>query len=76
MKNIDSIRCGRRRAEVIIAARDLAKGEQAVQALQTEYPETCVHFLPPDLGFLASVRQTCAIEMIVAAYFLQQNPPL
>ncbi len=45
-------------AEVIIAARDLAKGEQAVQALQTAYPESQVHFLPLDLGLLASVRQT------------------
>lgn len=54
-------------AEVIIAARDQAKGEQAVQALQTEYPETCVHFLPLDLGLLASVRQT------VEHFFAQWN---
>jgi NAD(P)-dependent dehydrogenase (short-subunit alcohol dehydrogenase family) len=45
-------------AEVIIAARDQAKGEQAVQALQTAYPGSQVHFLPLDLGLLASVRQT------------------
>ena len=45
-------------AEVIIAARDPAKGEQAVQALQTDYPGSQVHFLPLDLGSLASVRQT------------------
>jgi NAD(P)-dependent dehydrogenase (short-subunit alcohol dehydrogenase family) len=45
-------------AEVIIAARDRAKGEPAVQVLQTEYPESQVHFLPLDLGSLASVRQT------------------
>jgi NAD(P)-dependent dehydrogenase (short-subunit alcohol dehydrogenase family) len=45
-------------AEVIIAARDQAKGEQAVQALQTAYPGSQVHFLPLDLGSLASVRQT------------------
>src|SRR5260370_40098103 len=45
-------------AEVLIAGRDRAKGEQAVQALQTDYPESQVHFLPLDLGSLASVRQT------------------
>src|SRR5258708_39286143 len=45
-------------AEVIIAARSLAKGEQAVQALQSAYPGSQVHFLPLDLGSLASVRQT------------------
>ncbi len=45
-------------AEVIIAARDRAKGEQAVQSLHTAYPESQVHFLPLDLGLLASVRQT------------------
>ncbi|HTK09797.1 MAG TPA: SDR family NAD(P)-dependent oxidoreductase [Ktedonobacteraceae bacterium] len=45
-------------AEVIIAGRDRVRGEQAVQALQTEYPESPVHFLPLDLGLLASVRQT------------------
>src|SRR5258708_12962555 len=45
-------------AEVIIAARDQVKGEQAVQALHTAYPESQVHFLPLDLGSLASVRQT------------------
>jgi NAD(P)-dependent dehydrogenase (short-subunit alcohol dehydrogenase family) len=45
-------------AEVIIAARDPAKGEQAVQALQTDYPASQVHFLPLNLGSLASVRQT------------------
>src|SRR6266851_5097360 len=33
-------------ASVIIAARDPAKGERAVQALQTAYPESQVHFLP------------------------------
>ncbi len=54
-------------AEVIIAARDLAKGEQAVQALQTAYPESRVHFLPLDLGSLASVRQT------VEHFFAQWN---
>jgi len=54
-------------AEVIIAARDLAKGEQAVQALQTAYPESQVHFLPLDLGLLASVRQT------VEHFFAQWN---
>src|SRR5690242_18622644 len=47
-------------AEVIIAACDREKGEQAVQALQTDYPESQVHFLPLDLGSLASVRQTVA----------------
>src|SRR5258708_32171734 len=45
-------------AEVIIAARDPAKGERAVQALHTAYPESPVHFLPPDLGLLAPVPQT------------------
>jgi len=45
-------------AEVIIAGRSQAKGEQAVQALQTAYPGSQVHFLPLDLGSLASVRQT------------------
>ncbi|HEY4389357.1 MAG TPA: SDR family NAD(P)-dependent oxidoreductase [Ktedonobacteraceae bacterium] len=45
-------------AEVIIAGRDRARGEQAVQALQRAYPESPVHFLPLDLGLLASVRQT------------------
>ncbi|HEX6483439.1 MAG TPA: SDR family NAD(P)-dependent oxidoreductase [Ktedonobacteraceae bacterium] len=45
-------------AEVIIAARDQTKGEQAVQVLQAAYPESPVHFLPLDLGSLASVRQT------------------
>jgi len=45
-------------AEVIIAGRDQAKGEQAVQALHTEYPGSQVQFLPLDLGSLASVRQT------------------
>jgi NAD(P)-dependent dehydrogenase (short-subunit alcohol dehydrogenase family) len=45
-------------AEVILAGRSLAKGEQTVQALQRAYPETCVHFLPLDLGKLSSVRQT------------------
>src|SRR5260370_39600498 len=45
-------------AEVIIAGRSQAKGEQAVQALHTDYPESQVHFLPLDLGLLASVRQT------------------
>lgn len=45
-------------AEVIIAVRDRAKGEQAVQALRTEYPDSQAHFLPLDLGSLASVRQT------------------
>src|SRR5260370_39297626 len=45
-------------AEVILAARDPAKGEQAVQALQRDYPASQVHFLPLDLGSLASVRQT------------------
>jgi NAD(P)-dependent dehydrogenase (short-subunit alcohol dehydrogenase family) len=43
---------------VLIAARDPAKGEQAVQALHKEYPGSQVHFLPLDLGLLASVRQT------------------
>src|SRR5258708_38661665 len=45
-------------AEVIIAGRSQAKGEQAVWALQTAYPGSQVHFLPLDLGSLASVRQT------------------
>ncbi len=54
-------------AEVIIAARDRAKGEQAVQALQTAYPGSHVHFLPLDLGLLASVRQT------VEHFFAQWN---
>jgi NAD(P)-dependent dehydrogenase (short-subunit alcohol dehydrogenase family) len=54
-------------AEVIIAARDQAKGEQAVQALHTAYPESQVHFLPLDLGLLASVRQT------VEHFFAQWN---
>jgi NAD(P)-dependent dehydrogenase (short-subunit alcohol dehydrogenase family) len=51
-------------AEVIIAARDQAKGERAVQALQTAYPGSQVHFLPLDLGSLASVRQ--AVEHFFA----------
>src|SRR5258706_11910223 len=45
-------------AEVILAARDPAKGEQAVQALQTDYPGSRIHFLPLDLGSLACGRQT------------------
>jgi NAD(P)-dependent dehydrogenase (short-subunit alcohol dehydrogenase family) len=45
-------------AEVILAARSQAKGEQAVQSLQTAYPGSSVHFLPLDLGLLASVRRT------------------
>lgn len=45
-------------AEVIVAARDQVKGGQAVLALQTEYPESQVHFLPLDLGSLDSVRQS------------------
>jgi NAD(P)-dependent dehydrogenase (short-subunit alcohol dehydrogenase family) len=45
-------------AEVLIAARDQVKGEQAVQALHRAYPESQVQFLPLDLGSLASVRQT------------------
>src|SRR5260370_14019172 len=44
-------------AEVILAGRSQAKGEQAVQALQRDYPGSQVHFLPLDLGSLASVRQ-------------------
>lgn len=47
-------------AEVIIAARNKTKGEQAVQQLRTEYPASLSHFLPLDLGSLASVRQTAA----------------
>src|ERR1700730_1449546 len=53
-------------AEVIIAARDQAKGEQAVQALQTAYPGSQVHFLPLNLGSLASVRQ--AVEQFFARW--------
>ena len=34
------------------------KESQAVQALRAAYPESLVHFLPLDLGSLASVRQT------------------
>lgn len=45
-------------AEVIIAGRSQAKGEQAVQALQAAYPGSQVHFLSLDLGSLAAVRQT------------------
>jgi len=45
------------RAEVIIAGRDRARGEQAVQALQTARPASQVYFLSLDLGSLASVRQ-------------------
>jgi NAD(P)-dependent dehydrogenase (short-subunit alcohol dehydrogenase family) len=45
-------------AEVILAGRSQAKGERAVQALHTAYPESLVHFLPLDLGELSSVRQT------------------
>lgn len=45
-------------AEVILAGRSQAKGEQAVQALHTAYPESQVQFLPLDLDSLASVRQT------------------
>lgn len=44
-------------AEVIIAGRSQANGEQAVQALQADYPGSLVHFLPLDLGSLAAVRQ-------------------
>src|SRR5258708_5136689 len=44
-------------AEVILAARDRAKGEQTVQTLQKDYPDSQVQFLPLDLGSLASVRQ-------------------
>jgi NAD(P)-dependent dehydrogenase (short-subunit alcohol dehydrogenase family) len=44
-------------AEVIIAARDRAKGEQAVQELHRAYPDSQITFLPLDLGSLASVRQ-------------------
>jgi NAD(P)-dependent dehydrogenase (short-subunit alcohol dehydrogenase family) len=47
-------------AEVIIAAHDLAKGVQAVQALQSEHPSSQVHFLPLDLGSLVAVRQAAA----------------
>src|SRR5258708_6747120 len=57
-------------AEVIIAGRSQAKGEQAVWALQTAYPGSQVHFLPLDLGSLASVRQT--VEHFFAA---QPLPP-
>ena len=45
-------------ADVIIAARDAAKGAEAAQSLQTAYPESQVQFLPLDLGTLASVRET------------------
>jgi NAD(P)-dependent dehydrogenase (short-subunit alcohol dehydrogenase family) len=45
-------------AEVLIAGRSQAKGEQAVQALHAAYPDSQVHFLPLDLGELSSVRQT------------------
>ena len=45
-------------AEVILAGRSQAKGEQAVQALHTTYPQSPVHFLSLDLGSLASVHQT------------------
>jgi NAD(P)-dependent dehydrogenase (short-subunit alcohol dehydrogenase family) len=44
-------------AEVILAARDLAKGEQTVQALHRAYPDSQITFLSLDLGLLASVRQ-------------------
>src|ERR1700692_81205 len=54
-------------AEVIIAGRSLARGEQAIQALQTAYPESQLHFLPLHLGSLASVRQT------VEQFFVQWN---
>ncbi len=47
-------------AEVIVAARDRAKGAQAIQSLQAEYPASQVHFLPLDLGSLAAVRQAAA----------------
>lgn len=45
-------------AEVIIATRNQAKGEQAVQALQAAYPGSQVHFLSLDLGSLAAVLQS------------------
>src|SRR5260370_7762980 len=55
-------------ASVIIAARDPAKGERAVQALQTPYPQSQVHFLPLDLGSLASRPHTAE------PFFAHLNP--
>jgi NAD(P)-dependent dehydrogenase (short-subunit alcohol dehydrogenase family) len=53
-------------AEVILAGRSQTKGEQAIEALRTAYPQSTVHFLPLDLGSLASVRQ--AVEYFFASW--------
>lgn len=44
-------------AEVILAVRDRAKGEQVAQALRAEMSQAQAHVLPVDLGSLASIHQ-------------------
>ena len=44
-------------AEVILAVRDLAKGESAARTLQAANPAAQIHVLVLNLGSLASVRQ-------------------
>lgn len=44
-------------AHVIVASRDVTKGQEAVRALQKEYPTGKATFLVLDLANLASVRQ-------------------
>ncbi len=54
------------RAEVILAVRDTARGEQVAQALGEATSNAQVHVLSLDLGSLASVRQ--AVEQIRARW--------
>ncbi|HEV2659433.1 MAG TPA: oxidoreductase [Ktedonobacteraceae bacterium] len=44
-------------AEVIIAIRNITKGESAVQELRGEIPDAQVHVLQLDLGSLSAIRQ-------------------
>lgn len=53
-------------AHVVVAARDQAKAERAIESLTAEVPDASVELVALDLGDLASVRD--AAETIAAAH--------
>jgi NAD(P)-dependent dehydrogenase (short-subunit alcohol dehydrogenase family) len=53
-------------AHVVVAARDRAKAERAIESLTAQVPDASVELVPLDLGDLASVR--AAAETIAAAH--------
>lgn len=47
-------------AHVVVAARDRAKAERAIESLTAQVPDASVELVPLDLGDLASVRDAAA----------------